>query len=64
VSGSSFSQGVPAQSITLYVLAPGGRRKPRRRPGVVLRSGVAAAGVAASGPASVLRLPPAPAPSR
>ena len=64
VSGSSFSQGVPAQSITLYVLAPGGGRKPRRRPGVVLRSGVAASGVAASGPASVLRLPPAPAPSR
>jgi glycosyl hydrolase family 44 len=61
VSGSSFSQGVPAQSITLYVVPAGtGKiRKPRRRPGDTL-----SAGTPVSAPASVRRPPSAPARSR
>ena len=58
VSGSSFSQGVPAQSITLYVVPAGGGkiRKPRRRPGDML-----SAGTAVSAPESVQRPQSAPA---
>ncbi len=40
VSGSSFSQGVPAQSITLYVVPASGRNRRRRRPADPLSSGV------------------------
>jgi len=58
VSGGSFNQGVPAQSITLYVVpaGTGKTRKPRRRPADPL-----SAGVAVSARASAPRPPSAPA---
>jgi len=74
VAGGVFSQSVPPQSITLFVVPAGGRRKPpRRRPGVPLTAGALAVpqrsaaqppSAPARSPATPLSARPDPLPAR